>query len=242
MRGSLLPEGQLSTNHSEFTARPTPGILASVLLFIIHHRMFTRWFKTICLKQPSSYMDICVAPSLAKIPSFLNQESPIFWHWTCPAFSLSIQSPCGGSSHDTLLVGDKRNALFSCHSAKSSSEPGMQTSRGSLWTLSPHPSPYWATSREVTRLGKGRFHRIYRWDTPRPFPATNSPALATAREAIQRGMCEHRGPSQSPVGSTEDMCLAPRQSPHPTGPCLNTRGRMPARSTKSHISKPTTSL
>lgn len=125
--------------------------------------MFTRWFKTICLKQPSSYMDICVAPSLAKIPSFLNQESPIFWHWTCPAFSLSIQSPCGGSSHDTLLVGDKRNALFSCHSAKSSSEPGMQTSRGSLWTLSPHPSPYWATSREVTRLGKGRFHRIYRW-------------------------------------------------------------------------------
>lgn len=64
-------------------------------------------------------------------------------------------------------------------------------------------------------------------DTPRPFPATNSPPLAISRTAIQREMSEHQHTSQNPVGSTEAMCLAPRPSPHPTWPCVNKGGCTP---------------
>lgn len=77
--------------------------------------------------------------------------------------------------------------------------------------------------------GRGRGVSIdLQMDTrPRPFPATDSPVLSISREAIQQEMSEHQRTSQNPVGSAEDMCLAPRHSPHPTWPCVNKCGWTP---------------
>lgn len=54
--------------------------------------------------------------------------------WIGPVPSSLTRSPCGGGAltHNALIVEEKRNALFSRHAAKSSTEPGLQTSRGSL--------------------------------------------------------------------------------------------------------------
>lgn len=57
----------------------------------------------------------------------------------CPFFPLFIQSLLRGLPPHALIVDDKENALLSCPTAKSLSEPGWRISRGSLWTFLPYP-------------------------------------------------------------------------------------------------------
>ena len=82
--------------------------------------------------QPLSYTHTRVAQLHTKMPNFPNQESAMFWDMTCYFFPLCKQSPWWGFPPKALIVDGKRNALYSCHTAASMSNPGIYICRAHL--------------------------------------------------------------------------------------------------------------
>lgn len=139
------------------------------------------WLRAIYV-QPAFVIHRCLRGTVPqKISNFLNQKSPISWDLTHSFFPLFIQSLWGGLPPNALILDDKKNALFSYHTAQSLSEPGLQISRGltldflsSSFSFLSHPA---GKSRAG---GEGSFHRICRGRCQGPPPPSPSQEPITA--------------------------------------------------------------
>lgn len=179
---TLLPKRQPSTNHSALTAPLPQGTRTSVLISPSSSSTDANTTHAVLVQeyslynQPLSHIHACVAQFLTKISNFLNQKSAMFWDLTCSFFPFSKQSPWGGFPPKALDVDGKRNALFSCHTATSMSEPGLHIVVAHLGLSCLILFLTESSCKEVTSMGRRCSYRVYRWrqqGLPHPAAANN---------------------------------------------------------------------